>query len=97
MLGEDEVRTRMLSKEEIMKKYIMAASAAAAYLVMGRLLRGYWNISGDLIVIAMAFVAWAVLRAGLKRDAGVEEADEPTPIRIAKASGGIVRADRHAK
>ena len=87
----------MLSKEEIMKKYIMAASAAAAYLVMGRLLRGYWNISGDLIVIAMAFVAWAVLRAGLKRDAGVEEADEPTPIRIAKATGGISRTDRRVE
>ena len=80
-----------------MKKYIMAASAAAAYLVMGRLLRGYWNISGDLIVIAMAAVAWAVLRVGLKRDHSAEEAEEPTPIRIAKASGGIVRSERCVK
>lgn len=80
-----------------MKKYIIAASAAAAYLVMGRLLRGYWNIGGDLIVIAMAAISGAVLRTGLKRDADVEEVDEPTPIRIAKASGGIVRANHHAK
>lgn len=80
-----------------MKKYIIAASAAAAYLVMCRLLRGYWNIGGDVIVIVMAAVAWAVLRVGLKRDHSAEEVDEPTPIRIAKASGGIVRADRHAE
>ena len=80
-----------------MKKYIIVAAIAAGYIALCRLSRGYWNISGDLIVIAMAFVAWAVLRAGLKRDAGVEEADEPTPIRIAKATGGIVRANRHAE
>lgn len=80
-----------------MKKYIIAASVAATYLVMGRLLRGYWSIGGDLIVIAMAAVAWAVLRVGLKRDAGAREAEEPTPIRITKASGGIVRTDRHAE
>lgn len=80
-----------------MKKYIIAASAAAAYLVMCRLLRGYWNISGDVIVIVMAAIAWAVLRVGLKRDADVEEVDEPTPIRIAKASGGIVRSERCVK
>ena len=80
-----------------MKKYIIAAIVAAGYITFCRLSRGYWNISGDLIVIAMAAVAWAVLRVGLKRDHSAEEADEPTPIRIAKASGGIIRADRHAK
>lgn len=80
-----------------MKKYIIAAIVVAGYIALCRLSRGYWNISGDLIVIAMAAVAWAVLRVGLKRDHSAEEADEPTPIRIAKASGGIVRADRHAK
>ena len=80
-----------------MKKYIIAAIVAAGYIILCRLSRGYWNISGDVIVIAMAAVAWAVLRVGLKRDHSAEEADEPTPIRIAKASGGIVRADRHAK
>lgn len=78
-------------------KYVIAASAAAAYLVMCRLLRGYWNISGDVIVIVMAAVAWAVLRTGLKRDHSAEEADEPTPIQIAKATGGISRSERCAK
>lgn len=80
-----------------MKKYIIATAIAAGYIILCRLNRGYWNISGDVIVIAMAAIAWAVLRAGLKRDAYVEEADEPTPIRIAKATSGIVRADRHAE
>lgn len=79
-----------------MKKYITAAAIAAGYIILCRLTRGYWNISGDVIVIAMAAVAWAVLRVGLKRDAYVEEGDEPTPIRIAKATGGIVRSNRHA-
>lgn len=80
-----------------MKKYIIAAIVAAGYIILCRLSRGYWNISGDLIVIAMAAVAWAVLRAGLKRDAGAREMDEPTPIRIAKATGGISRTDRHVE
>lgn len=80
-----------------MKKYIIAAIVAAGYIALCRLSRGYWNISGDLIVIVMAAISWAVLRVGLKRDHSAEEADEPTPIRIAKATGGIVRPDRHAK
>lgn len=80
-----------------MKKYIAVAAIAAGYIILCRLTRGYWNLGGDAIVIAMAAIVWAALRAGLKRDAGVEEADEPTPIRIAKASGGIVRSNRHAE
>lgn len=80
-----------------MKKYIIAAAIAAGYIILCRLSRGYWNISGDLIVIAMAAVAWAVLRVGLKRDHSAEEMDEPTPIRIAKATGGISRTDRHVE
>lgn len=80
-----------------MKKYIIVATIAAGYIILCRLSRGYWNISGDLIVIAMAAVAWAVLRTGLKRDHSAEEADEPTPIRIAKATGGISRSERCAK
>lgn len=80
-----------------MKKYIIAATIAAGYIILCRLTRGYWNLTGDVIVIAMATIAWAVLRVGLKRDHSVEEADEPTPIRIAKATGGIVRSERCAK
>ena len=80
-----------------MKKYIIAAIVAAGYITLCRLSRGYWNISGDVIVIAMAAVAWAVLRVGLKRDHSAEEADEPTSIRVAKASGGISRSERCAK
>ena len=80
-----------------MKKYIIAAIVAAGYITLCRLSRGYWNISGDVIVIAMAAIAWAVLRVGLKRDHSAEEADEPTPIRVAKASGGISRSERCVK
>ena len=80
-----------------MKKYIAVVAIAAGYIILCRLTRGYWNLPGDAIVIAMAFIAWAVLRAGLKRDAGAREVDEPTPIRIAKATGGIVRSNRHAE
>lgn len=80
-----------------MKKYIIAAIVAAGYIALCRLARGYWNLGGDAIVITMAAVAWAVLRVGLKRDAGAREVDEPTPIRVAKASGGISRSERCAK
>ena len=80
-----------------MKKYIIVAAIAAGYIILCRLTRGYWNISGDLIVIAMAAVAWAVLRVGLKRDASAREVAEPTPIRVAKATGGISRSERCAK
>lgn len=79
-----------------MKKYIMTASAAAAYLVMGRLLRGYWNIGGDLIVIIMAVSAWLIFSAALKRDAIVDDREE-LPVKVAKASGGVSWADRHAE
>ena len=81
----------------VLKKYITAAAIAAGYLILCRLSRGYWNLGGDVIVIAMAFIAWGILKTGLKRDSGSREAEEPTPIRIAKASGGIVRTDRHAE
>lgn len=80
-----------------MKKYITAAAIAGGYIILCRLTRGYWNLTGDVIVIVMAAISWAVLRAGLKRDDGVEESDEPTPIRIAKAPGGVSWADRHAE
>ena len=80
-----------------MKKYIIVAAIAAGYIILCRLTRGYWNLGGDVIVIAMAAVAWAVLRVGLKRDASAREVDEPTPIRVAKATGGISRSERCAK
>ena len=79
-----------------MKKYIIAASAAAAYLVMGRLLRGYWNLGGDLIVIVMAVSAWLIFRSALKKDAIVDDREE-LPVKVDKASGGVSWADRHAE
>lgn len=75
-----------------MKKYIIAVSVAAAYLVMGRLLRGYWSIGGDLIVIAMAAISLAVLVTGVKRDTSKES--EELPVKVARASGGVTKITR---
>lgn len=80
-----------------MKKCIAAAAIAAGYVILCRIARGYWALAGDAIVIIMAAAVWAVLKTGLRRDSGVEEVDEPTPIRIAKATGGISRSNRHAE
>ena len=79
-----------------MKKYIIAATIAAGYIILCRLTRGYWNIGGDLIVIIMAVSAWLIFSAALKRDAIVDDREE-LPVKVAKASGGVSWADRHAE
>ena len=79
-----------------MKKYIIAATIAAGYIILCRLTRGYWNLGGDLIVIVMAVSAWLIFSAALKRDAIVDDREE-LPVKVAKASGGVSWADRHAE
>ena len=79
-----------------MKKYIIAATIAAGYIILCRLTRGYWNLGGDLIVIVMAVSAWLIFSASLKRDAIVDDREE-LPVKVAKASGGVSWADRHAE
>ena len=44
-----------------MKKLIVGTALAAGYLILCRLMRGYWALDGDLIVIAMATVAYLIL------------------------------------
>lgn len=79
-----------------MKKYIIATAIAAGYIILCRLTRGYWNLGGDLIVIIMAVSAWLIFSAALKRDAIVDDREE-LPVKVAKASGGVSWADRHAE
>ena len=79
-----------------MKKYIIAATIAAGYIILCRLTRGYWNLGGDLIVIVMAVSAWLIFRSALKKDAIVDDREE-LPVKVAKASGGVSWADRHAE
>lgn len=79
-----------------MKKYIIAATIAAGYIILCRLTRGYWNLGGDLIVIVMAVSTWLIFRSALKKDAIVDDREE-LPVKVAKASGGVSWADRHAE
>ena len=44
-----------------MKKLIVGTALAAGYLILCRLMRGYWALDGDLIVIAMATAAYLIL------------------------------------
>ena len=76
-----------------MKKCIAAAAIAAGYIILCRLSRGYWNISGDLIVIAMAAISWAVLRIGIRKDMITNETEE-LPVKVATTSGGISKIGR---
>lgn len=80
----------------MMRNAIIWAAAAAGYMILNRLIRGYWNLGGDLIVIVMAVSAWLIFRSALKKDAIVDDREE-LPVKVAKASGGVSWADRHAE
>lgn len=51
-----------------MKKIIIGTAFAAGYLILCRLMRGYWALDGDLIVIAMATAAYLILDKLPERD-----------------------------
>lgn len=75
-----------------MKKAIIGAIAAVSYIFFCRFIRGYWNLSGDTVVIIMAAICYLCLAKGLQDDRNGEidgQADEPLYIRAAKVSGGI--------
>ena len=80
-----------------MKKLIIGTIAVAGYIALCRISRGYWNLSGDAIVIIMAAAVCLLLRKALDDDQKGEmngqagQADEPLCIRVAKVSGGIER------
>lgn len=77
-----------------MKKYIIAAALAAGYIILCRLARGYWALAGDAIVIIMATAAYLALTKGVQADHRQDE-KEPLPVKVARSSGGIRRADKH--
>ena len=78
-------RTKTL---ETMKKIIIGTALAAGYLILCRLMRGYWALDGDLIVIAMATAAYLILDKLPERDQE-EKNNEPTYIKVAKGTDGI--------
>lgn len=82
-----------------MKKLIIGTIAAAGYIALCRITRGYWALAGDAIVIIMAAAVCLLLRKALDDDRKGEmngqagQTDEPLCIRVAKVSGGIERGD----
>ena len=80
-----------------MKKIITSAAIAASYILLCRFTRGYWNLSGDAVVIIMAAISYLCIKKGLKDDRKGEidgQADEPLYVRVAKISGGIFGGKR---
>ena len=71
-----------------MKKLIVGTALAAGYLILCRLMLGYWALDGDLIVIAMATAAYLILDKMPERDQE-EKNNEPTYIKVAKGTDGI--------
>lgn len=71
-----------------MKKLIVGTALAAGYLILCRLMRGYWALDGDLIVIAMATAAYLILDKMPERDQEGKN-NEPTYIKVARSTHGI--------
>lgn len=71
-----------------MKKLIVGTILAVGYLILCRLMRGYWALDGDLIVIAMATAAYLILDKLPERDQEGRN-NEPTYIKVAKETDGI--------
>ena len=71
-----------------MKKLIVGTALAAGYLILCRLMRGYWALDGDLIVIAMATAAYLILDKLPERDQEGRN-NEPTYIKVARSTHGI--------
>ncbi len=62
------------------KKIIIGTALAAGYLILCRLMRGYWALDGDLIVIAMATAAYLILDKLPERD----QEEKITSLHISK-------------
>ena len=77
-----------------MKKIIIGAAIAASYILLCRITRGYWNLSGDAVVIIMAAAARLLLRKALGDDQDKIDSAEPLYIRTARSSGGIEKGEK---
>lgn len=72
-----------------MKKIIAGTALAVGYIILCRLTRGYWALSGDMIVIAMAAAAYFALDMG-RKNVNPEEIDERlTCVKVAEATGSV--------
>ena len=74
------------------RRIIIGAIAAVSYIFFCRFIRGYWALTGDIVVIIMAIISYLCIKKGLKDDRKGEidgQADEPLYVRVAKVSGGI--------
>lgn len=71
-----------------MKRLIIGIALAAGYLILCRLMRGYWALDGDLIVIVMATAAYLILDKLPERDQEGRN-NEPTYIKVARSTHGI--------
>ena len=70
-----------------MKKIIIGTALAAGYIILNRLIRGYWALDGDLIVIAMATAAYLLLGKGVENDNAEDK--RPTCVKISEATGAL--------
>lgn len=70
-----------------MKKIIAGTALAVGYIILCRLTRGYWALSGDMIVIILATAAYIALDMGLNND----KADDkpPTYVKVSEATGAV--------
>lgn len=78
------------------KKILIGAALSVGYLILCRLMRGYWALEGDLIVIAMATAAYLILDKMPERDREGRN-NEPTYIKVAKGTDGIEKGQLKGK
>lgn len=76
------------------KRIIIGVAIAASYILLCRFTRGYWNLSGDAVVIIMAAAACLLLRKALGDDQDKIDRTEPLYIRTARSSGGIEKGEK---
>ena len=72
-----------------MKRLITGTALAAGYIFLCYWQRGYLNLMSDLIVIAMATVAYLILDKMSDKDQQPAQADKPTYIKVARSTHGI--------
>lgn len=70
-----------------MKKIIAGTALAVGYIILCRLTRGYWALSGDMIVIILAAAAYIALDMGLNNDKAYDK--RPTCVKVSEAAGTV--------
>ena len=70
-----------------MKKIIAGTALAVGYIILCRLTRGYWALSGDMIVIILAAAAYIALDMGLNNDKADDK--RSTCVKVAESTGSV--------